>query len=1174
MLHVEGQQDKDDTSYVDGEGSTPHAENQQDRGDTQPQQSQAVAAHVQALQRQKIAQLEEKLEALESGHTVKQRQTIWYVAKGRAIRRVVTLFNSIEDLVAENDRRYEIEDQETTIKQDQLQIGYTTLTKTLPLFYKKGSEMEYEEYMHMLKDGDDTSKLKTLVSEWINREFKPDSPVDQDNKHSCGFTHDVCGRLLCLAELDWNNPEVRAGIRNRSDGYIVTDLSFPTYLYDKYTSNLDDLEEGLFKGKILIQAYKAVFMSPSSAKDVKGDSDGTDVISNNRRAKKSLSEIKVKKHVAQIIHLEKVTPRSIAYITCQARFALSSVTSWWSMDGDFDYQQFWQTIVDFFERAPGREAQRRVQQLLKWWTRTTSPALDNTPVVLSPNPLPNPDPTPPTPAPGTNNDDPNAYVDKLFRHWAKNSRLAFLNSHLATYHERVNRGKSQATDYVYEVVEEYFKHYHWKMKISDEPLENNPLQMESDESLSPIELTQKSQKVLAMQKAIKSWLEYRAKSPNKLIKPKALQAHQRWSKDHFETEIKSHFLKKWRKAGLPSKKMATFRDRITRKHFKKLSKEDQKHWKDTAQAEGEAAVKEWNDRLAAPPSTSPINRQAALDNLATFAGPVLAGMAEILGMHVSLLVGGPEPRKQGKITVISMHEGIDLGLAPRNWQTRDKTKFKMVTKSFQEYLSHAYTKQDCDSRRLQDDLDGLFSISQEGDQSDAEEEREATELATAKYRPKKKSKQQGTKQRRASQRKPSEASEADESSSESSSPSSGLSSSSSSSTSSSSTDSEDERQGSRWVLPFSPPKGNHGVTIFNPHHQKLALQHLEARKKDRLVNVPSPASEVPDRLSKVPDRLSKVSSRVSEVPDNTEEIDQLNEDSSVINGITSAAIIEPPAAPFDDNLIDPHIRDDPVMAANQLPKPIDNHDMDETPSAERDMEGAEDNHDNPLNTTLDKHVVNSNRVTDASPGGNISLSLSTLTSSPPWFSNPLRQLMYPTPTSPQLIQLFDKLVRLEDASSFTNEKAALGCEHRPVEVHWWISRGRKGKPTIPNLASFITQWWSWWLALQPEWRSCQAPTLTTCAILPHTDDGSWDRLNKPGANGMLSVVATLKWWADNTDGKDSRWQEAVDDVMWVLDRLIASRSASKSMVSGGNKKRGRSDTQANTPSSKRTRNRQ
>jgi hypothetical protein len=46
---------------------------------------------------------------------------------------------------------------------------------------------------------------------------------------------------------------VRAGIRDRSDGHIVTDLSFPTFLYEGYKANPDDLEEGLFKGKILVQ---------------------------------------------------------------------------------------------------------------------------------------------------------------------------------------------------------------------------------------------------------------------------------------------------------------------------------------------------------------------------------------------------------------------------------------------------------------------------------------------------------------------------------------------------------------------------------------------------------------------------------------------------------------------------------------------------------------------------------------------------------------------------------------------------------------------------------------------------------------------------------------------------------------------------------------------------------
>ncbi|KAG1763522.1 hypothetical protein EDD22DRAFT_952247 [Suillus occidentalis] len=108
------------------------------------------------------------------------------------------------------------------------------------------------------------------------------------------------------------------------------DLSFPTYLYDNYTSNQDDLKEGLFKGKILIQGYKAVFMSPSSAKDVEGDGDGMDIIQNNRHAKKSLNR---------------------------------------SIDGDFDYAQFWYTIIDFFEWPLSQDAWCRVDKLLEWWTR-------------------------------------------------------------------------------------------------------------------------------------------------------------------------------------------------------------------------------------------------------------------------------------------------------------------------------------------------------------------------------------------------------------------------------------------------------------------------------------------------------------------------------------------------------------------------------------------------------------------------------------------------------------------------------------------------------------------------------------------------------------------------------------------------------------------------------------
>ncbi|KAG2741244.1 hypothetical protein P692DRAFT_201674191, partial [Suillus brevipes Sb2] len=321
----------------------------------------AVATSDNARQRRKIAALEEKLQVLEAGRMVKQKYSNYFMSQGRAIRRLVILFDNIEDLINENDRRCDIgddEDLEETIDQYRLQMGFITLNNVLPWFHRKASDTEeYDNYVQMLKKlrqgadsarGDDTSKLKSLVADWVNREFKPNPPVDYEDKHSRGFVNDACGKLLCPTELDWNNPIVRAGIRDRADGYIVTEMSFPTFLYEKYTADQDHLEEGLFKSPILVQAFKSIFTSPSSAKEIDGEGDGANIIENNRRAKRELFGRKVKTHL---------------------RFALSAVTSWRSVDGDFDYVQFWRIIVDFFEKAPGRLAQRKVERLLAWWTR-------------------------------------------------------------------------------------------------------------------------------------------------------------------------------------------------------------------------------------------------------------------------------------------------------------------------------------------------------------------------------------------------------------------------------------------------------------------------------------------------------------------------------------------------------------------------------------------------------------------------------------------------------------------------------------------------------------------------------------------------------------------------------------------------------------------------------------
>ncbi|KAG1770168.1 hypothetical protein EV702DRAFT_933526, partial [Suillus placidus] len=188
--------------------------------------------------------------------------------------------------------------------------------------------------------GDDTSTLKDLIATWINQDFCFSSLLMSQDKQLRGFAHDICGKLLCPAEWDWCNDSVKASIHDRTSDYIVSENSWPRFVYQNYVLDDSDLEKGLFMSKILVQAFKAIFTSPSSAKEDNDDGYGADILENNRRARQSLNQVKVKTCVASIINMRKVTPRFIAHMVCQVRFALSSVSSWRTVDGDFDYELF------------------------------------------------------------------------------------------------------------------------------------------------------------------------------------------------------------------------------------------------------------------------------------------------------------------------------------------------------------------------------------------------------------------------------------------------------------------------------------------------------------------------------------------------------------------------------------------------------------------------------------------------------------------------------------------------------------------------------------------------------------------------------------------------------------------------------------------------------------------
>ncbi|KAG1721380.1 hypothetical protein EDB19DRAFT_1646530 [Suillus lakei] len=337
--------------------SEPNHQNETHSGLTIPDLSGAVPTSVEARAKCRIAALEDELQMVKQERGTKQRKTNYYVAQGRAIRCMVVLYTSLEDLIAENDRRYEEGSEDATAEQERLQRGYIALVQVLPWLHDRFAELDIDDCEEMLKKlkrgadaghGDNTSTLKDLIAAWVNQDFCPSYILKSNDKQSRGFMHDVCGKLLCPAKWDWGNDCMKARIRERTMDYIVSKNSWPLFMYENYSVSSNDLEQGLFKSKILVQAFKATFTSPSSTREADGDGNGANILENNRHAQWALNQVKVKMCVC---------------------FALSSVSSWCTVDGDFDYKAFWNNIVDFFEDVPGPVAQHRVNKLLEWWTR-------------------------------------------------------------------------------------------------------------------------------------------------------------------------------------------------------------------------------------------------------------------------------------------------------------------------------------------------------------------------------------------------------------------------------------------------------------------------------------------------------------------------------------------------------------------------------------------------------------------------------------------------------------------------------------------------------------------------------------------------------------------------------------------------------------------------------------
>nr|GAT49692.1 predicted protein [Mycena chlorophos] len=193
---------------------------------------------------------------------------------------------------------------------------------------------------------DDTGTIRPRIPNWILDPSTPDTDEDTSSEHAAapsagaatqkslrGFNDAYYGALIMPLEYKDNEayPDPVDGLR--SGKYSADANQSPCFIYPFGQKNDTSALRTALDSPIMLRCSKAIFQGPKAALEVDGFHAG-------------------RKGNAKIIGLRTFTPRVIAYVACQVRFALSSQAEWNRRDGQFDYEQFFWSIVDMFTDKP------------------------------------------------------------------------------------------------------------------------------------------------------------------------------------------------------------------------------------------------------------------------------------------------------------------------------------------------------------------------------------------------------------------------------------------------------------------------------------------------------------------------------------------------------------------------------------------------------------------------------------------------------------------------------------------------------------------------------------------------------------------------------------------------------------------------------------------------------
>ncbi|KAL1712618.1 hypothetical protein EV715DRAFT_267797 [Schizophyllum commune] len=306
------------------------------------------------------------------------RKTSEIASAARGFHKVVSLFESPADLQGEADRRSDYGDQ-TTDPQDQRAYIRTIIPK--------GEEELYAFYALVearadTARGDDISKIKSSVAEWLNASpYNCDPPLSFHDRKGRGFDNKVTGRALCPIEYDYSNTQVRDKVHAGHPDFLVGNSFYVHAFYPPNKGNPNDVEHLFLRGPLLLKISSTVcliFTSPSSSENVDDDGGEGDSSPPQKRRKDNTGKA-TKSNVATLLRMKgQISPRAIAYAAVLLHFNLTNATQWVEQRGGVSYPALYNFIIDYFEgydpaTAEGQLAKAQGDVLLKWYNDRVFP---------------------------------------------------------------------------------------------------------------------------------------------------------------------------------------------------------------------------------------------------------------------------------------------------------------------------------------------------------------------------------------------------------------------------------------------------------------------------------------------------------------------------------------------------------------------------------------------------------------------------------------------------------------------------------------------------------------------------------------------------------------------------------------------------------------------------------